>query len=165
MFKECLGYCSMRLGGSFFIAPRVKGVVSSLFARPCLPSVCSASDYPMHTGWWTIRVFLPFLAKPTISSRWLHGTPDSLVAPDSPMRPGDRWLDWRGQHWSRGRPLVKRAVGTPDNLMNYSHDALTNSWERHVHRLTSMGTRYCSVHTRQSGAPSLLQFVSTWRVS
>jgi hypothetical protein len=37
-----------------------------------------------------VRDFFPSLMKPTVASRWPHGTPDS------PVRPGDHWLGTRG---------------------------------------------------------------------
>jgi hypothetical protein len=48
----------------------------------------------------------------------------SLGAPDSPVRPSDRWLMPRVARWSRYRPLVVGAIGSPDSPVNFSHGAI-----------------------------------------
>jgi hypothetical protein len=75
-----------------------------------------------------MRDSFPGLAKPAVANLWSHGT-------NSPVQPSDCWLGTRGTRSSCGRPLARRAAGTPDSPVNYSRGALAFSREWHVHRV------------------------------
>jgi hypothetical protein len=116
MLRECLVYSSMRLGVPF-IAPRHLGAVECILGRQFLPSVArrtGQSGAPLDT----VRCgFLSFFGE---ADRWRFGavgapdtvrcTPESLVPP--PFRPLARPRVSRG---SRGRPLARPTVGSPDS--------------------------------------------------
>jgi hypothetical protein len=150
VFKECLVVLSMRLGGSFY-SP--KGQESRFFFvwktlivfRPrCAPDCPVQPDCEQHV--------ISFLLWRSWSA---HGTLDSLV------HHGDRWLHTRGSRWSRNRSLARRAAGTLDSPVNYSHDVSTNFRGLPVHRLSQPG------HQTLSGARRTvrctLRLVQVWR--
>jgi hypothetical protein len=146
--------CSMCLGVPF-IAPRQLGAVGSPFSRQFLPSV----------GWCTGQCDAPsdmnsarFVSFSGEADRWALGslgTPDTVWrTPDSPVRPGDRWLGhvsavdraanrWRGCYW-----LTGQSSATPDSSVNFSHDTLVDSREQRVLCWTSLCTGHCPVHQR-----------------
>jgi hypothetical protein len=100
MFNGGLVLCSMRLGVPF-IAPRQLGVVGSLFGRQFWPSIGwrtrqSGAPPDMNSAW-----FLSFSGE---ADCWALGP---LGAPDSTVRPGDRWLSTCVARWSRCRPLAR----------------------------------------------------------
>jgi hypothetical protein len=70
MIRECLVYCSMRLGVPF-IAPRQLGAVGVLIGRQFLPSIGwrtgqSGAPPDMNSSCPMLDL-LPFLAKPTVA--------------------------------------------------------------------------------------------------
>jgi hypothetical protein len=98
----------MRLGVPF-IAPRQLGAVESIPGRQFLPSVAwrtGQSGAPPDT----VRCgFLSFFGE---ADRWRFG---AVGAPDSPVLPF-RPLAWpRVSRGSRGRPLARLTVGSPDS--------------------------------------------------
>jgi hypothetical protein len=146
MLSECLVYSSMRLGVPF-IAPRQLGVVECIPGRQFLPSVA------WRTG-QSGADLLPYLAKPTVgvleplAHRTLSGAHRTVRCP--PFRPLARPRVSRG---SRGRPLARSTVDSPDSPVNYSRTPLITSREQQV-RLSQPGapdTVRCT--TGQSGAP------------
>jgi hypothetical protein len=72
MFRECLVYCSMRLG-VLFIAPRQLGAIGDQLGRHFLPSVEWCTGQPgappdSHCS-APVRDLLPYLAQPTVGPR------------------------------------------------------------------------------------------------
>jgi hypothetical protein len=71
MFRECLVYCSMRLGVPF-IAPRQLGAVGDPIGRQFLPSIGwrtrQSGAPPDMNSICPVPDLLPFLAKPTVGS-------------------------------------------------------------------------------------------------
>jgi hypothetical protein len=75
VLRECLVYCSMRLGVSF-IAPKKLGAVGDQFGKPFLPSVewCTGQSGPPPDSHCSCPVhdLLPYRAQPTVTPRdWL----------------------------------------------------------------------------------------------
>jgi hypothetical protein len=72
MLRECLVYCSMRLGVPF-IAPRQLGAVGDQLGRQFLPYVewCTGQFGAPPDGYSTCPVFdsLPYRAQPTVRPR------------------------------------------------------------------------------------------------
>jgi hypothetical protein len=72
MLRECLMFCSMRLGVPF-IAPRQLGAVGDQFGRPILPSVewCTGQNGAPLVNHCSclVRDLLPYRAQPTIAPR------------------------------------------------------------------------------------------------
>jgi hypothetical protein len=72
MLRECLVFCSMRLGVPF-IAPRQPGAVGHRFGRQFLPSVewCTGQSGvpPDNHCSSTMLDFLPYQARPTVGPR------------------------------------------------------------------------------------------------
>jgi hypothetical protein len=72
MLRECLVYCSMRLGVPF-IAPRQLGAVGHQFGRQFLPSVewytGQSGAPPNNHCSSSVLDFLPYRAQPTIGPR------------------------------------------------------------------------------------------------
>jgi hypothetical protein len=155
LLKECLVFSSMRLGVPF-IAPRQLGAVESNPGRQFLPSVA------WRTGHCPVRIsFLIWRSWPLATgSRWCTGhCPVHTGQSGAPSRPLARPRVLRG---SRGRPLARSTVGspdtvrcTPDSPVNYSRTPFISSREQQV-RLSHPGApdtvRWC---TGQSGAPRL----------
>jgi hypothetical protein len=145
LFRECLVWCSMRLGIPF-IAPRQLGVVGDPIGRQFLPSIgwCTGHEQFL-SGAWSPSFFGE-------SGCWvfgLVGAPDTVrCTPDSPVWPSDRWLghvspvDRADDHWPRV------PFGSPDSPVNYSRGAFAFSRERRVRRRASLGTGHCPVHHR-----------------
>jgi hypothetical protein len=146
MLRECLVYSSMRLGVPF-IALRQLGAVECIPGRQFLPSVA------WRTGHCPVRIsFLLWRSRPlALWSRWRTGhCPVHTGQSDAPFRPLARPRVSRG---SRGRPLARSTVGSPDSPVNYSRTPLITSREQQV-RLSQPGapnTVRCT--TGQSGAP------------
>ena len=115
MLRECLVYSSMRLGVPF-IAPRQLGAVESIPGRQFLPSVAwrtGQSGAPPDT----VRCGFPSLFGEADRwqpwSRWRTGhCPVHTGQSGAPFRP----LAWpRVPRRSRGRPLARPTVGSPDS--------------------------------------------------
>jgi hypothetical protein len=109
MLRECLVHSSMRLGDPF-IAPRQLGVVECIPGRQFLPSVAwrtGQSGAPPDTVWCgSLSLFGE-------ADRWRTG--HCLVhtrQSSAPFRPLSRSRVPRG---SRGRPLARSTVGSPDS--------------------------------------------------
>jgi hypothetical protein len=146
LLRECLVISSMRLGVPF-IAPRQLGAGECIPGRQFLPSVA------WRTGHCPVRIsFLLWRSQPlALWSRWRTGHyPVHTRQSGAPFRPLARPRVLRG---SRGRPLARPAVGSPDSPVNYSRTSLITSREQQV-RLSQSGaqdTIRCT--TGQSGAP------------
>jgi hypothetical protein len=115
MLRECLVYSSMRLGVPF-IAPRQLRAVESIPGRQFLPSVAwrtGQSGAPPDT----VRCGFPSLFGE--ADRWRFGAvgaPDTVrCTPDSPVPPFRPLARPRVSRGSRGRPLARPTVGSPDN--------------------------------------------------
>jgi hypothetical protein len=89
MLRECLVFCSMRLGVPF-IAPRQLGAVGDQFGRQFLPSIewCSGqSGAPPDNHYSSpVRDLFPYRAQPTVgprdrlAHRTLSGVPNRPLA-------------------------------------------------------------------------------------
>jgi hypothetical protein len=141
----------MRLGVPF-IAPRQLGAVENKSGRPSLPSVVG------RTGQSGAHRTVSGARFPSLNgeadrwrpeSRWRTGhvrcTPDSPVPPFRPLaRP-------RVPRRSRGRPLVRPTVGSPDSpvhtgqSLNFSRTLSANSRERPLHAESAWRTGHCPV--------------------
>jgi hypothetical protein len=115
ILRECLVCSSMRLGVPF-IAPRQLGAVECIPARQFLPSVAwrtGQSGAPPDT----IRCGSPSLFGE--ADRWRFGAigaPDTVrCTPDSPVPPFQPLARPRVSRGSRGRPLARPTVGSPDS--------------------------------------------------
>jgi hypothetical protein len=126
-----LVYSSMRLGVPF-IAPRQLGAVESIPGRQILPSVAWCTGQSgVHRTLSGAR-FLSFYGEADRwqpESRWRTG--HVRCTPDSPVPPSSRWLGHVSRR-SRGRPLARPTVGSPDSPVNYSRTSPMNSRERPV---------------------------------
>jgi hypothetical protein len=137
MLRECLVFCSMRLGVPF-IAPRQLGAVGDQLGRQFLPSVGwrtgQSGAPPDMNSTSPARDLFPFLAKPTV------GSSDPLVH-------RTLWCDYLTVGSATCRPLiVQTTVGhgrlwltgqsgaPPDCPVNFSRGAFFISRERRVHR-------------------------------
>jgi hypothetical protein len=115
MLRECLVSFSMRLGVPF-IAPRQLEAVECILGRQFLPSVAwrtGQSGAPPDT----VRCgFISFFGE---ADRWRFGavgTADTVrCTPDSPVPPFRPLARPRVSRGSRGRPLVRPTVGSPDS--------------------------------------------------
>jgi hypothetical protein len=159
MLRECLVYCSMRLG-VLYIAPRQLGVVGHQFGRQFLPSVewCtrqSGAPPDMHCS-SPVRDLLQFRAQPTVGPRdrlghrtlsgahrtvWCAqptvGTGHVLIA-----RPTvGRWRRW----------LTGQSGAPPDSPVIYNHVAFLFSRERPVDAEPAWGTGHCPVCQARAG--------------
>src|SRR5688500_7472049 len=108
MLRECLVYSSMRLGVPF-IAPRQLGAVETIPGRQFLPSIAwrtGQSGAPPDT----VRCGSPSLFGE--ADRWHFG---AVGAPDSPVLPFRPLARPRVSRGSRGRPLARSTVGSPDS--------------------------------------------------
>jgi hypothetical protein len=119
MIRECVVYCSMRLGVPF-IAPRQLGAVGDPIGRQFLPSVrwCtgqSGAPLDMNNS-CPVPDLLPFLAKPTVGSlvplahRTLSGA-HRIVRCDHPTVGAGHTspADCAADRWTRV-PLAHRTV-------------------------------------------------------
>jgi hypothetical protein len=89
MLRECLVYCSMRLGVPF-IAPRKLGAVEDQLGRQFLPSVewCTGQSGAPPNNYCSspVRDLLPYQAQPTVGPRdrlvhrTLSGVPNRSLA-------------------------------------------------------------------------------------
>jgi hypothetical protein len=125
MLKGCLVSSSMRLGVPF-IAPRQLGAVESIPGRQFLPSVAWRTEQSgappdtvrCTTGHCPVRIsFLLWRSQPlALWSRCRTGhCPVHTGQSGAPFRP----LAWpRVSHRSRGRPLARPTVGSPDSLVH-----------------------------------------------
>jgi hypothetical protein len=99
MLRECLIYCSMRLGVPF-IAPRQLGAVGDQLGRQFLPSVewCTGQSGAPPDSYCScpVRDLLPYQAHPTVAPRgWLahrtvavgHASPADCAADRWPRAP------------------------------------------------------------------------------
>jgi hypothetical protein len=128
----------MRLGVPF-IAPRQLGAVESTPGRQFLPSVAwrtGQSGAPPDT----VRCGSPSLFGE--ADRWRFGAVGALDSPVPPFRPLARPRVSRG---SRGRPLARPTVGSPDSPVNYSRTPLITPREQQV-RLSQPGAPDSPVH-------------------
>jgi hypothetical protein len=139
MIKECLVYCSMCLGVPF-IAPRQLGAVGDPIGRQFLPSVGwrtgQSGAPPDMNSVGPVPEILPYMAKPTVepsvplAHRTLssaHRTVrcDQVTVGSATCRPLIALLTvGRGRRW-----LTGQSSAPPDNPMNFSHVAHTDSRE------------------------------------
>jgi hypothetical protein len=115
MLRECLVSFSMCLGVPF-IAPRQLGAVECIPGRQFLPSVAwrtRQSGAPPDT----VRCgFISFFGE---ADRWRFGAvgaPDTVrCTPDSPVPPFRPLARPSVSRGSRGRPLARPTVGSPDS--------------------------------------------------
>jgi hypothetical protein len=121
----------MRLGVPF-IAPRQLGAVECIPGRQFLPSVA------WRTGHCPVQIsFLLWRSRPlALWSRWrTEHCPVHTGQSGAPFRPLARP---RVSRESRGQPLARPTVGSPDSPVNYSRTTLISSREQQV-RLSQPG--------------------------
>jgi hypothetical protein len=122
----------MRLGAPF-IAPRQLGAVESNPGKQLLPSIAWRTG---QSGGPPDSVRCGSLSLFGEADRWCLG---AVGAPDT-VRCPSRPLAWpRVARGSRGRPLARPTVGSPDSPVNFSRTPLINSRERRV-RQSQSGT-------------------------
>jgi hypothetical protein len=143
MFRECLVFCSMRLGVPF-IALRQLGVVEDPIGRQFLPSVGwrtgqSGAPPDMNSS-CPVLDLLPYRAHPIVGplvplAHWTVRC-DQLTVGAVHASPADYAAD----RWPRA-PLTHRTVRcTPDNPVIFSRSAFAFSRERRVRRQANLGT-------------------------
>jgi hypothetical protein len=175
MFRECLVYCSMRLGVPF-IAPRQLEAVGDPIGRQFLPSVGWCTGPPDINSSCLVPDLLPYRAHPTVgpSVPLAHRTPsgahrtvrcDHLTVGAGHASPADCAAD----RWPRA-PLTHRTVRcTPDSPVIFSRGAFAFSRERRVRSWASLGTGHCPVHHRlvlvwpNSAKTSPIHFHFSWQ--
>jgi hypothetical protein len=156
MLRECLVFCSMRLGVPF-IAPRQLGAVGDQLGRQILPSVewCTKQSGapPDMNSTCPVLDFLPYRAQPTIgplgplAQRTLSGAhrtvrcnqPTVGLATCSSLI--TQMTVGRGRLW-----LTGQSGAPPNSPVIFSRGDCFISRERRVRRRASLGTG-------QSGAP------------
>jgi hypothetical protein len=165
MIKECLGFCSMRLGVPF-IAPRQLGAVESNPGRQSLPSVGwrtgqSGAPPDRHCSLSGADCF-PNLVQPTVEEmeplahQTLSGAHRTVRCPHQTVGPATR-------HARIARPTVGLAdrwltgqSGAPPNSpVNYSCTPSSSSRERPVDQRQPSAPDTVRCTTGQSGAPRL----------
>jgi hypothetical protein len=138
MLRECLVYCSMRLGVPF-IAPRKLGAVGDQLGRQILASVewCTGQSSAPPDSYCSCPVhdFLPYRAQPTVgpwdrlAHRILSGEPNRPLA-----RATRRPQIAQPTVGCERRWLIGQFGAPPDSPVNFSRGALFFSQERRVRR-------------------------------
>jgi hypothetical protein len=158
MLRECLVFCSMRLGVPF-IAPRLLGAVGDQLGRQILPSVewCTGqSGAPPDTNsTYPVLDFLPYRTQPTVgplgplAHRTLSGARrtvwcDQSIVSLSTCRPLIAQMNvGRRRLW-----LTRQSGAPPHSPVNFSRSSFFISREQPVHRRASLGTGHSPVHHR-----------------
>jgi hypothetical protein len=161
MFRECLVFCSMRLGVPF-IAPRQLGAIEDQLGRQILPSVewCTGQSGapPNMNSSCPVLDFLPYRAQPTVgplgplAQRTLSGAHrtvrcDHPTVGSATCRPFIVQMTvGRGRLW-----LTGQSSAPPDSPLIFSHSAFSFSREWRVRRRSLGRGRWWL--TEQSGAP------------
>ena len=141
MLKGCLVFSYMRLGVSF-IAPRQLGAVESILGRLILPSVDRRTG---QSGAHRTLSGARFVSLNSASDRCCQS---QICAPlahrTCPVHTGQSGVPFRPlarprvARRSRGRPLARPTVGSPDSPVNYSRTPLITSRDQQV-RLSQPG--------------------------
>ena len=125
-----------------FIAPRQLGAVESKSGRPFLPSVIGRTG---QSGAHRTLSGARFLSLTGEADRWRPESRWRTGQSGAPFRPLARP---RVARRSRGRPLARPTVGSPDSPVNFSRTPSTNSRERPVDQTPAGRTGHCPVHHR-----------------
>jgi hypothetical protein len=151
MFRECLVFCSMRLGVPF-IALRQLGAIEDPIGRQFLPSVGwrtgqSGAPPDMNSS-CPVSDLLPYRAQPIIgpsvslAHRIVRCYQLTVSAGHASL------ADCAADRWSWA-PLTHRTVRcTPVSPVIFSGSAFAFSREWRVRRWASLGTGHCPVHHR-----------------
>jgi hypothetical protein len=158
MLRQCLVFCSMRIGVPF-IAPRQLGAVGDQLGRQILPSVewCirQSGAPPDMNSTCPVLHFLPYRAQPTIgppgslAHRTLSGA-HRIVRCDQPTIGLAMCCPLIAQMTvGCGRLWLTRQSGAPpESPAVFSRDAFFISRERRVRRRASLGTGHYPMHHR-----------------
>jgi hypothetical protein len=152
MLRECLVYCSMRLGVPFK-APTQLGAVGDQLGRQILPSVgwCTGQSGapPDNYSICPVFDFLPYRAQSTVGPRdrlvhrtmsGAHRTVRSLARATRRPLIAQPTVD-RERCW-----LTGQSCAPSDSPVIFSRSAFFFSRERPVRRRASLGTGQCLVH-------------------
>jgi hypothetical protein len=140
-----------------FIAPRQLGAVGNKSGRPSLPSVSWRTG---QSGAHRTLSGARFVSLNSVSDRCcLSQICAPLAHRTCPVHTGQSGASFRPlarprvAHRSRGRPLARPTVGSPDSPVNFSRSRRRKTRERLVCSVVVWCTGHCPVHTGQSGAP------------